>query len=137
MCQQLASTLGVIVCEGRFSVRELADAGKCSVNAIHQAISNPDRNLTFVVAKRLSRFLSKNGDNRFAKLFIDPSYIIKPAGDAKSNGIIDDEITDLVKIAGNIAHAFETRDDKKMEYYIGAFDKLGLRIRSELGNLRA
>lgn len=137
MCQQLTSILGAISCEGRFDARELADAGNCTTSTIHHAQSNPDRNLTFSTALRISRYLSKNGDNRIAKLFLDPSYTVKKQGTAFSNGIIDDECNELVKVAGNLSHAFETGDDNKMEYFIDRLEEVVLRYRAELGNLRS
>lgn len=38
---------------------------------------------------------------------------------------------------GNLSHAFETRDDNKMEYFIDRLEEVVLRYRAELGNLRS
>jgi len=75
------------------------------------SIRNVDRKLDFTDPSefkgseliKVSRHLSRIGQNQLALLMLNPKYSISFSSDAKANGIIDDEITQITVLAGQLA----------------------------------
>lgn len=135
MCQQTTDLINIILHEGRFSARDLADAAEVSEGMIQQVASNPDKRLRSDKMAKLSRQLSKYGDNRLASLYLDPRYEIVLRGESIVNGIIDDEITDLTEYAGRAVHAFKTRNKNAGQVALDSIEEVRDRMQAEFNNL--
>ena len=79
---------------------------------------------------RLSRWLSKNGDNRLAGCFVAPAYAVVDRAEARANGTLDDEAADLFAAFGEAVAAYRQGDRATVS---DALDKAG----RALANARA
>jgi len=135
MCHSIAEVLNQVLAEGRHSAHDLAQAANCSVYTIYR-VRNDESDLSATRFLLLSRYLSEHGDNRLARLALSARYEICPAGKALANGRIDDEMRDLVQIAGHVVDAYLDRRTDQLDVLIEQLYHIIDRIRAEKARLK-
>lgn len=103
--------LNLLKDHGLTSSEDLAMLLGCTIRTVDRKLDFTDVS-EFKASEliKIARHLSRIGQNQVARLMLDPKYKISLNQDAKSNGIIDDEITEISMLAGHIVDAFRAGD---------------------------
>ena len=134
MSSASARALNRIILDNRFTVEELALEAGCSTRHLYNVRSG-QAHLSDEKAERLSRFLCAEGELRYARAFLDSRYDIVRRTGAHADGIIDDEMNDLVRYAGLISAAHREHDGEAMDEAIGKLEQVFSCIKAERGLL--
>ena len=95
--------------DARFTAAEIAEICECSTSMIYK-VAGDQAELSMNRVARLSRWLSKNGDNRIAACFVAPAYAVVTRSEARSNGCIDDEAAELFAAFGEAVTGYRAGD---------------------------
>ena len=116
-----------------FTVTELADAADRAEKTIYGYADG--KRCPFDVAKRIARYCSRRGHNELADLLLNAEYEVCPRGEARANGVIDDEATDFQSLMGALIDAQREGDRDKMSELIGKGEELWDRVKAERDRL--
>lgn len=137
MTRIFGEALNQILTEPRAKVtaRELADEANVSRDMIYKA-KNGNANLSLHAARTLTRYMLRNYDDaRLAHCFVTPGYEITPREAAKADGRIEDEITDMQVIEGDLIEEYRDGDRDDLSEKIGHLESVVERLKAERDRL--
>lgn len=137
MIRIFSEALNQILTEPRAkaTARELADEAGISRDMIYK-VKNDKANLSHTRARTLSRYMLRQYDDaRLAHCFLTAEYEIHPRGAARSNGCIEDEITDMTVTEGSVVEAYRSGDRDRLSEKIGELEQIVERLKAERDRL--
>lgn len=107
----------LIIARGRelTSNKEIAAVTGRSVRYWQMIFAGDSDDCTADELRKLSRFYSDRGENFLAEIMLSPEYAICAIQSAEADGVVDDEITDMVQIMGEIKTAHSRRDRNEIK----------------------
>jgi len=122
--------------DARVTARELADEAGVSRDMIYKAKNPGTATLSLPGARTLARYMLRQyGDPRLARCFVTAGYEIVPREAAKADGRIQDEVTDLQVIEGQIIQEYRDGDRDDLSEKIGQLQSVVERLKAERDRL--
>lgn len=128
--------LMVMRARGETTTEEIAMLLDTSERTVQKLLSGEKLDITAEEAAILSRYFSDRNIFRFTNAFMSPAAVIIPVGESTSNGIVDDEIAEIVESLGEIKKAHKTRSADIMESQITNLELLMNRLRAEKDRIK-
>jgi transcriptional regulator with XRE-family HTH domain len=121
--------------EERYTAHEIADAMECSAQTVY-AYASGDRNIPYKRAKRFARYAyNVRSDRDIQRDFCGPRLKVEPRGEASADGRIDDEVTALNRLTGEIIKAHDEGDPTEMRKRLADLPELAERFLAECDRL--
>lgn len=117
MDERVSQFLNDVLKHGEYTAKKLARAADCHPSHIRK-VAKGETMLSLGKAIRLSRWLAKGGDTRFAEIFSTEEYIITRRGKGTADGTIQDDITEIDLHKGYFIEAFRKGNHKKAAYHL-------------------
>lgn len=135
MCRVLSTALLAILDTRRFTAAELADVAGVSSSTFSRWCSDEAEPRTSALLA-LQRYTAERGEMRLVRLSVPPTLDLCVAGEARSNGVIDDEVTDAITALGRAAEAHRGGDGAEMDSALARLDDVRARLTAERQRLR-
>jgi MoxR-like ATPase len=122
--------------DDQFTVQEMAEVADVSERHMYD-VCDQDKpaELDLIPALRLSRYLSRHGENRPARQAIDPRYVIQRRPSGEANGTTEDELRACVRAIVGADRAHKDRDVEAMRECLNALDEVRADLDAELNAL--
>lgn len=98
-----------ILHEGQFTAIELAAEGGVSDRLIGYHIAG-EKPLRVDVAERISRYLCRHGETRYAATFLSPDWAVCSRAEGVADGCVQSEITAIVEALADASRGHRDRD---------------------------
>lgn len=134
MSRIISEVLNAILAEGRFTAKELGALVDVSANMIYKA-KNDEAELSMNKIARISRYLADQGELRLARCFLSYDHEIVPRQEANANGIVDDEVADMVEALGQARQCHKAGDRTGLTNQIVAAERALQNLRAERDRL--
>ena len=130
MSKLLPVVLNTLLAEGRFSAEDLGGLAGVSANMIYR-VRNEEADLSFSKAQALSLGLCRQGETRVALCMVTPDLRICDDAEARTNGSIDDEATELMMAFGSAIEHFRSGDASQFNAALGFAERALANARAE------
>lgn len=134
MSRLLPDVLNTLLAEGRFSAEDLAALAGCSANMIYR-VRNEDADLSFAKAQALSLGLCRQREHRVALTMVTPDLRLCDEAEARVNGSLDDEASELFMAFGATIEHFRSGDTAAMLAALGHAERALTNARAEAARL--
>ncbi len=134
MSRLLPDVLNQLLAEGRFSAEDMAAMAGCSANMIYR-VRNEDTDMAFAKVQALSLGLCRQGETRVARCLLTPDLRICDETEARVNGCIDDDVSDLLVAMGTAVSAFRQGDTDASLLALEQAERALNNARAEAGRL--
>ncbi|MCA0270259.1 MAG: hypothetical protein LCH53_13730 [Bacteroidetes bacterium] len=130
MCRVLSSALLAVLDTRRFTAAELADVAGVSSSTFSRWCSDEAEPRTSALLA-LQRYTAERGEMRLVRLSVPPTLDLCVAGEARSNGTLDDEAADVAVALGRLVAAHRSGDGGAMDEALSDLDRARDSIRAE------
>lgn len=114
--------------------KEIAAVSGVSHRQVNKIFAG-DADFTADQIRKLARFYSERGEQELSDAFHSPALKLLPITPGISNGIIDDEIADMVSILGHMKEAHAAGDGQAMPELLKQIEAVVGRLRAEAERL--
>ena len=122
--------LSKVLLDGRFTPTELAEEADCSARHIRK-VANQKASLGHDKAERVARYLCRHNETRPTQAFSCAGYELTQRGEAAANGIIDDEMADMMETLGAAVKAHRSKDREGLSSIILDAEAIIQRLKAE------
>lgn len=130
MCRILSECLNALSYDPRFDRDELAEAAGVTRSTWGRWLTDEgEPRASSLIA--LIRYTAERGDLRLLRLAVPPTFDVSPAGEARSNGVVDDEVTDAITALGRATEAHRSGDGAAMDAALARLDDARARLTAE------
>lgn len=134
--QPYVQKLQVLKARGIIDVETIAELLDCSERYVRKILSEPDKDFKAYEILLISNYLSDRGINTVAKCFHSSEYNLMPRSEnAAANGVIDDEVADMVEALGHIRERFNKRCPQSMREALENAHEILARVDAEMQRL--
>lgn len=128
--------LAILKANDAISNQEIADIIGKSIRYVQLILAEADKDFSADEIRKISNYLSDRGRNDLARCFFSAAWTLESAGEASSDGNIDDEIADMVEVLGSFKHSYRDRVIPDLDNMISEASKIIRRMQAEADRLR-